>query len=123
MSKLALNLPWTNNSNINIHPSANPALTFPADRTFELASVVNSFADVAIYIGATLMFFWMAWGVFDYIRAEGNKEALAKARKRIQWAVVGFIILLTSFFMSEFISDAFFANTTTNQPIETLSRP
>jgi len=122
MSKLTLNLPWTNNSYINIHPSANPASAFPADKGFELAKVVNSFADAAIYIGATLMFFWMAWGVFDYIRAEGNKEALAKARKRIQWAVVGFIILLASFFMSKFISDAFFANTTTNR-IETLSRP
>lgn len=80
----------------------NPATNFPTDST-TLGTVLTSFGEVALYAGGFLMFFWAAWGVFDYIRAEGNKEALAKARKRIQWAIVGFIILLFSFFISKFI--------------------
>lgn len=62
------------------------------------------------------MFIWAAWGVFDYIRAEGNKEALAKARKRIQWAIVGFIILLFAFMISEFIQNSVLPI----QPVRTL---
>ena len=70
-----------------------------------MGSIITAFGQVALYAGGFLMFFWAAWGVFDYIRAEGNKEALAKARKRIQWAIVGFIILILSFFLSDFVRD------------------
>lgn len=123
MSKIALTLPWTTGTT-QLNTTANPAKAFPADASFELAKVVSALADTAIYVGAALMFFWMAWGVFDYIRGEGNKEALAKARKRIQWAIAGFVILLISFFVSEFVSDFFFSNPSINPlPIQTLTRP
>lgn len=103
MNKLALSLPWSGSTGtITINDSANPASKFPLAST-DLAKVVNTFGEVALYIGGFLMFLWAAWGVFDYIRAEGNKEALAKARKRIQWAIVGFIILILSFFLSDFV--------------------
>ena len=77
----------------------NPATNF-LPQTTTLGTVISSALDVAIYIGGALMFFWAVWGVFDYIKAEGNKDALAKARKKIQWAIVGFVILLMSFFIS-----------------------
>ncbi len=80
----------------------NPAKNFPTQTT-TLATVLNSSLDIGLYIGGALMFFWAAWGVFDYIKAEGNKESLAKARKKIQWAIVGFIILLLTFFISDFL--------------------
>ncbi len=124
MLKIALTLPWTT-APITINPNANPAQAFPADSTFTLAAALNVFADVAIYVGTVLMFFWAAWGVFDYIRAEGNKESLAKARKRIQWAMVGFVILVISFFLSEFLSDFLFSGPGAARilKIQTLDRP
>lgn len=127
MAKIALTLPWTSGGSVTIDPGANPAKSFPADSTFELAKVITQFGNATIYIGAFLMFFWAAWGVFDYIRAEGNKEALAKARKRIQWAIAGFIILLIAFYVSDFIQDSLLSpggiTTRTNQPIQTLTPP
>lgn len=104
MTKLALDLPW----GINSTPTNfgyNPASKFSGANS-NLGYILTQFSEVALYAGGFLMFFWAAWGVFDYIRAEGNKEALAKARKRIQWAIVGFIILLFAFFISEFIQTA-----------------
>lgn len=104
--KLALELPWSTgptriqntpmNTTLFSDPSANGQVT--------IAAVISRGLEVALYIGGALMFFWAIWGVFDYIKAEGNKEALAKARKKIQWAIVGFIILLLSFFISDFLS-------------------
>lgn len=103
MIKLALTLPgnWPGGRIYN------PPLKFPASTT-SLGDILTQFGEVALYVGGFLMFFWAAWGVFDYIRAEGNKEALAKARKRIQWAIVGFIILLLAFFMSDLAKNVLF---------------
>jgi hypothetical protein len=104
MTKLALTFPWSDAARETVINPANIPTNneFPADQ-FQLAKAINSFGEVAIFVGAFLMFFWAAWGVFDYIRAEGNKEALAKARKRIQWAIAGFVILILAFFMSNLV--------------------
>ena len=113
--KLALEMPWGAGS----IPVNNPATNFPAG-SFRLADAITAFADVAIFAGAFLMFFWTVWGVFDYIRAEGNKEALAKARKRIQWAVVGFIILMLSFFLSDFVQTVLDPRIPSITPVEII---
>jgi hypothetical protein len=98
--KLTLKLPWEGRS-LPIDPAYIPTQKAPfTNNNFTLADALTTFSQIAIYAGGFLMFFWAVWGVFDYIRAEGNKEALAKARKRIQWAIAGFIILLISFFIS-----------------------
>lgn len=125
--ELALKLPWTNTANITINSTKTPTESmFPAAST-DLGTVITSFGNAAIYVGAFLMFFWMAWGVFDYLRAEGNKEALAKARKRIQWAIAGFIILLIAFYMSDFLQDALLKNPSIwqrgGQRVQNLTKP
>lgn len=101
--KLALQLPWGPNSQPE-QIGFNPATNFPTQTT-TLGSLITTFGQVALYAGGFLMLIWAIWGVFDYIRAEGNKEALAKARKRIQWAIAGFVILVLAFFLSDFVKD------------------
>jgi NADH:ubiquinone oxidoreductase subunit 6 (subunit J) len=101
--KLALQIPFGPDSTPT-QVGFNPAKNFPETST-NLAKVINEFGQVAIYVGAVLMFFWALWGVFDYLKAEGNKEGLAKARKKIQWAIAGFVILLLSFFISQAVED------------------
>ncbi len=97
MQKIALTLPgWQGQI------SAPTDSRFPQGG-FKLTDAIFAASDIAILIGGSLMFVWAIWGVFDYIKAEGNKEALAKARKKIQWAVVGFIILILSFFISDYL--------------------
>lgn len=99
--KLALKLPGWLDTGGNPDPiKNNPALNIPADPSLQLANVINKFGVVALYVGGFMMFFWAVWGIFDYLIAEGNKEALAKARKKITWAIAGFIILLMAFFLS-----------------------
>jgi NADH:ubiquinone oxidoreductase subunit 6 (subunit J) len=99
--KIALQIPWGKES-IPTQVGYNPAETNFQTDTVTLGSAITQFGQIALYVGGALMFFWAVWGVFDYIRAEGNKEALAKARKRIQWAIAGFVILLLAFFLSDF---------------------
>lgn len=123
--KLALQLPWEG-ATATIAPGFTPkpgSAFVPANS--DLGQIITSFSEVALYVGGFMMFFWAVWGVFDYLRAEGNKEALAKARKRIQWAIAGFIILLMAFFVSDFlyavVVEKAFPGWT--QPIQNLTVP
>lgn len=67
-----------------------------------IGSLVTEIASIAFLIAGFLMFIWFAWGVFEYIFAGGNKESLGKARKRMTWAIVGFIMFALSFFVSQY---------------------
>lgn len=115
MKELALTLPGTSGGRIY-----NPPLNFPASTT-TLADVVNLALQIGLYIGGALMFFWAVWGVFDYIRAEGNKENLGKARKKIQWAIVGFIILILTFFVADYVQFLLARTGGTYRPIKSLT--
>lgn len=103
----ALTLPGLNRtSTVNINP-AEPSL-FGNNFAYSTKSpslFVNILSDgirITFTVAGFLMLIWLVWGVFQYIFAGGDKGALAKARSRIQWAIIGFLILIISFSISEF---------------------
>lgn len=63
--------------------------------------------NIVFYIAVFLMFSWMVWGIFEYLFAGGDKEKLGKARSRITWAIVGFIIVLIAFTIQQYIKEIF----------------
>lgn len=73
----------------------------------DLGGVVSASLNLAIFIAGVLMFFWLIWGVFHYIFAGGDKEALGKARARITWAIVGFLIVIIAYAVSGFVKSIF----------------
>lgn len=85
----------------------NPATHFSSGTT-TLAYVLNQFITLAFWIAGFMMFFWMVWGIYEYILARGNKEGLAKARARIWWAALGFLILGSAVFISQFVQTRYF---------------
>lgn len=99
MNKLALVLPFgTGSAYINDNISITACSGFAK---LSLGCIITGISSVAIYIGGFMMFVWLVWGVFQYIIAEGNKENLAKARARIRWALLGFLILILAFLASD----------------------
>ncbi len=72
-----------------------------------LGSILSAFFGVAFYVIGFLSFFWFAWGVFEYIFAGGKKEALASARKRMTWAIVGLVMFVLSFVISQYAETIF----------------
>ncbi|MCL5784439.1 MAG: pilin [Patescibacteria group bacterium] len=103
MKQLALSLPEYNNigENFGLKPELASA---------NIGSIVSQLLDIAFIVAGFLMFIWAAWGVFQYIFSGGNKEGLAKARSRITWAIVGFIIIMLSFAISQYIQQLVPAN-------------
>lgn len=82
-----------------------------------LGGFLSPLLDVVFLISSVLMFVWMAWGIFEYLFAGGDKEKLGKARSRITWAIVGFVIVLLSFTIYKYIQEIFPANPIPVTPI------
>lgn len=85
-----------------------------------LGGVLSGLFNVALLIAGFLMFIWIIWGVYQYIFAGGNKDGLAKARSRIIWAIVGFIILLLAFAISQFFQEVI---NPADPPIKDITKP
>lgn len=91
------------------------ALTLPGGQTVlnpqnkfnDLGSFLSGLFNVVFYIAGFLVLFWLVWGIFQYIFAGGNKDALGKAQARITWAIVGFLILTISFAFSQYAQGLF----------------
>ena len=97
MRQLALTL---NGTSIPGTPGLSPQFN-------DLGSVVSAFLDVGFYIAAFLMVFWVFWGVFQYIFAGGDKNSLTAAKKRISWAIAGFVLLGLLFAISQYVQNIF----------------
>lgn len=72
-----------------------------------LGDLVSGFINIAFYGAAFLTFYFLVWGAFAYITARGDKEGLAKARARITWAIIGFMVILLAFLIAKYFSEIF----------------
>jgi vacuolar-type H+-ATPase subunit I/STV1 len=100
MKNLALELPGI--GRVQGYPFLKPELSGG-----DIGSIISAFLSLTLLIGGFLMFIWFVWGVFEYIFAGGNKDALGKARKRMTWAIVGFLLFALSFAVSQYASTIF----------------
>lgn len=104
LKQLALDLPGFGNVN-------NPQnLRFSGAENTTLGYVLSEFFTVMFYGGAFLMLAYLAWGILAYIIARGEKEHLAKARQRINWAIIGFIFMIASVFIAQYAKSIFDTN-------------
>lgn len=72
-----------------------------------LGDFLSGFFNIVLFIAGALMLSWMAWGIFQYIFAGGDKDKLGQAQKRITWAIVGFLLVVASFAVSQYVRQFF----------------
>ncbi len=113
--KIALSLPTFNN--INNPPGFRFSQQGATDQT-TLGYVLSQIFTIFFYVGGFLMFAYLTWGVFQYITARGLKEDLAKARSKITWSILGFILLIGSFFISQYVQTIFPLTTSKGTPVQ-----
>ncbi len=75
--------------------------------TGKLGEVLSAASTVVFYIVLFLAFYWLVWGAFQYLFAGGNKENLAKARARITWALVGLVIVILAYLVTQWAAGIF----------------
>jgi len=69
-----------------------------------LNRVLPSFVDIAFLVGVIIFIFIFVAGAFGWITAGGDKGKLETARKRITHAIVGLLILLLVFFLTQLVN-------------------
>ena len=102
--KLSLNLPGLN-GDTNI-PNT-PGLRFTGPEQTSLGFVVSEFFNLIFYVAIFLAFIWFVWGAYEYIAAQGQKEALNSAKERIRYSLVGFILLVIAFLVGNWAPTIF----------------
>lgn len=65
----------------------------------------------AFSIASVAVIFYFLFGAFTYLRAGGNKEEVEKGRQMIEHAIIGFIILMFSFLVIQFLLSSLFKTT------------
>ncbi len=63
-----------------------------------------------ISIGALIVIIYFIWAAIDWIAAGGDSSKVAKARNKITQAVIGLVLLVSSFVIIGYISQLFFGN-------------
>ncbi len=82
------------------NPAINPTIgRYPGITGGEapLQLLLANIIILVLGVGGALSFLLLLWGAIEYITAGGDKEATQKATKRISSAIIGVVILLTSF--------------------------
>lgn len=81
---------------------ANPTPQFKT-----LGDFLSGLFNIAFFIAVFLAFYFLVWGGFQYILAQGKKEELSKARARIVWALVGLMIVALAYSIAKFGAQIF----------------
>lgn len=64
--------------------------------TQNIIGVINSILNYLIYISVPILAFMILWGGFQILTARDDPEKVKNGKKTIQWAVLGFAIILIS---------------------------
>lgn len=98
MNKLTLTIPGF--SPIPTPSSLNPNIV-------DVGSFLSGLLNIALYIAAFMTFYWLVWGAFQYIFAQGRKEQLERARERIRWAIIGLIVIFAAYLIARYAFEIF----------------
>lgn len=77
----------------------NPPSGIPQGGLSNLKVYLGNTLTLFMVAGAFLMIIFIVWGGIQWITSGGDKAKLTTARGRITWAIIGFIIILISFFI------------------------
>lgn len=73
----------------------------------DLASFLSPFLNIIFYIAIFLAFYFLVWGAFQYMMAQGNKEELQKARSRITYALIGLLVVILAYLITTYAAEIF----------------
>ena len=90
MAYLAITLP----GGTTVNPSSVPTggLAFVAD-------LLKNALTIFMMLGVMLVAVYFVWGAVQWAGSGGDKAKLTAGRNRITWAIIGFILLLLSYFV------------------------
>ncbi len=97
--KLALKLP--DGSQIN------PAGGMPSYSAGSLNLLVQNLVTMLLVLSSLIALAFLIWGGISWITSGGDKNGLDAARKKITYAIIGMIVILSSFLIVTTVGNLF----------------
>lgn len=72
-----------------------------------LDTILGNGITLFIIAGTILALIYLAWGGINMITSRGDKSKLQSAQGKITWAIIGLILLFSSFFIISIVSYLF----------------
>lgn len=79
----------------------------PLKNITHIADLINILFTFIYPLAAILMFLFLVWGGYDFLLSGGNPEKIKSGKARITYALVGFLLLITSFLIVRLIARIF----------------
>ncbi|MBI4067416.1 hypothetical protein HY407_03460 [Candidatus Gottesmanbacteria bacterium] len=79
----------------------------PMDKFNNLSSIINQAVPILFSIAGIALFIYLVWGGFDYLMSMGDPKKAEAGKNKITHAVVGFIIMFSSYWILQIV-DALF---------------
>lgn len=73
-----------------------------------LGKITSMLMPAVFSIATAMVVIYFLFGAYEYISAGGDKEGIDKAKKKITHGIIGFIILMFSFLVLQFLLSALF---------------
>lgn len=86
--------------NIDITPPGG----IPPPSTDTVGKVLRNGITLFLAAGIIASIFVIVWGGINWITSGGEKQKLASAKARITWAIIGLVVMLTSFIIIRLIN-------------------
>ena len=84
----------------NVEPGKGFATSF--------GGLINGLVSFVMVLAAVMVFLYLIWGGIEWITSGGDKGKTEAARNRITNAIIGLIILVSSFTLIGFVGKLFF---------------
>ncbi len=74
----------------------------------DLGSGTNYLVAPTFSVAAAAVVVYFIWGAFKYLTSGGEKEQLQEAQKMITHAIIGFVLLMATFLIIQFLLASLF---------------
>src|SRR6185369_5551090 len=82
----------------------------PAGGLMNLQDIFSNAIIIFIIIGMFLLVIYIVWAGIQWITSGGDKAKLTAARGRLTWAIIGLVVIFSSFFIINAIGYLFKVN-------------
>lgn len=95
-----------------INPSGTPTVFSPPEGAQNIANaaaqdLISAAVSFILFLVIILTLFFVIWGGYDWIIAQGEKQQIQNARNKLTFAVIGLVVVLSSFLIVGTIGNLF----------------
>lgn len=70
----------------------------------ELSGIISAFVPYVFGVAGLFLLLYLIWGGFGFMTSGGDSKALEEARKKISFAILGFLIIFVAYWLVQLLA-------------------